>query len=442
VTGSGSSWDELNLIGMIRTVSKKSRMIGELNQIRKLWKARLLSVDALVALQNRKLQILIKHAYENVPYYRGLFDSAGIAPPDIRTIEDLKRIPTTSKDDLRKAGLASTTAQNTDLPRCVTHQTTGSTGKFFKVYVRRSEERIRRQVEFRSLLAMGIRRSDRLAVLGPVSPHHSRLHQRLGFYRSENISRLLSPEDQVILLKRINPTVLWAYPTVLWGVMHCVDHRLSRIVQPRALITSSEGLDEAMKKRIQTDLGIEMFNFYGALEVGRIAAECKAHEGLHVTADQIILECLDGTRGPGEVVLTGLNAFAMPFIRYRIGDLCMPVAKKCSCGSNFPLIASPIGRVNDMVRLPSGRIMTPIAFSDLLHPVEGKLDRFRVIQESSEHLILQLAFLATPQQDELAKIRSSFASFFQEAIKLDIQVVDSIEDDHVKFKAFISKLAD
>ncbi|HET6267878.1 MAG TPA: hypothetical protein VFG11_09180 [Acidobacteriota bacterium] len=391
-----------------------------------------------MALQNRKLQALIKHAYENVPYYRSLFDSAGIEVHDINTIEDLKRIPTTTKDDLRKAGLSSTTAQNIDLSQCITHQTTGSTGKFFTVYVSRSEERIRKQIEFRSLLAMGIRRNDRLAVLGPVSPHNRRLHERLGLYRSKNISRLLSPEEQVKQLERINPTVLWAYPTVLWGVMHAVDQQLSRIVHPRALITSSEGLNPGVRERIQADLGVEMFNFYAALEVGRIAAECTDHQGLHVIADHLILECVDGD--PGEVVLTGLDSFTMPFIRYRIGDLCAPVAKKCSCGSNFPLIASPIGRVNDMVRLPSGRIMTPIAFSDLLHPAEGKLDRFRVIQESPDHLILQLAFLTKPQEEELARIRTSFANFFQESIQLEIQVLDVIRDDHVKFKAFLSKL--
>src|SRR5262245_38501383 len=124
-------------------------MIGELNQLRKALKRRFLSADALVALQNRKLQALIKHAYENVPYYRSLFDSAGIEVHDINTIEDLKRIPTTTKDDLRKAGLSSTTAQNIDLSQCITHQTTGSTGKFFTVYVSRSEERIRKQIEFR-----------------------------------------------------------------------------------------------------------------------------------------------------------------------------------------------------------------------------------------------------------------------------------------------------
>jgi len=413
-------------------------MLGEFNQLRKALKARFLSADALADLQSRKLQVVIKHAYDNVPYYRNLFDSEGIHPQDIKRTEDLKRIPATTKDDLRKAGLSSVTAQNIDLSRCITHQTTGSTGKFFTVYVSRVEETIRRLVAFRSLLSMGMRISDRLAVLGPVSPHRSRLHERLGFYQSENISRLLSPEEQVGQLQRINPTVLWAYPTVLWGVMHAVGHKLSKIVVPRALITSSEGLDQAIKKRIQADLGIEMFNFYGALEVGRIADECTAHQGLHVTADQLIVECLDGD--PGEVVLTSLNSFAMPFIRYRIGDLCTPVAGRCSCGSNFPLIASPVGRVNDMVRLPSGRIMTPIAFSDLLHPVEGKLERFRVIQESPDHLTLQLAFLAKPNEDDLAKIRSSFAIFFREPMQLEIQVLDLIQDDHIKFKAFISKV--
>ena len=256
-----------------------------------------------------------------------------------------------------------------------------------------------------------------------------------------NISDLLSIEDQIQCAQKMHPTVLWVYPTVLRALLHKLDYRLSKLVCPRVLITSAEVFDEVMRERIRADLDVEMFNFYGAYEVGRIAAECPAHEGLHVNVDHVILECLDGNRPaargtPGIAVLTTLNAFTMPFIRYRLGDICTSIEKTCSCGSAFPLIGPPQGRENDMIMLPSGKILSPLAFGYILRSFNG-INQFRIIQERFDHFVLQLAFQENPQDEMLLKIRSRIMEYLDEPVRLDIQIVDFVTEEKLKFRIYI-----
>ena len=205
-------------------------MIGEFLEFRKLIKNCKLSPNELKELQNRKLRAVIEYAYENVPYYNSIFSSVGLSPKDIRTAEDLKHIPITTKDDLRAADLERITAKGIDLSSCITTNTSGTTGKSLTIYLTRDEERTRRLALFRTLLSIGFSPLDRFAVLGSVEPHHTRLHQRLGFYRSWKISRFLPVEDQIQCLQMIQPTVLWVYPTVLRALLHRIDYRLSKFV--------------------------------------------------------------------------------------------------------------------------------------------------------------------------------------------------------------------
>jgi phenylacetate-CoA ligase len=388
---------------------------------------------------------MIRHAYENVPYYRSLFQAVGLLPEEILNVNDLQRIPITTKDDLRTAGVERITAKGVDLAACQVVRTSGTTGKPFAIHLTRTDLRARRLVEFRTLLSIGFRPQDRLAVLGPAQPHSMRFHQHLGFYRSVNISPTLSLDDQIDLLKRYRPTILWAYPTVLKALLSRVNYRLDTVASPRLLITSAEVCDDMLKTRIQNTSKIEIFNFYASNEFGRIAAECPAHEGLHVNEDHVILECVD-SKNPaepgvfGEAVVTSLHALAQPFIRYRLGDVYMFTEKLCSCGSPFPLISPPLGRSDDVVKLPSGNISSLWPFTFLLRKMNG-LEQYRIIQESVEHLVVQLAFCGYPDSDELVQLRSRFMEILGEPVKVDIQCVDSIRDEGPKFRSFISKVS-
>jgi phenylacetate-CoA ligase len=210
------------------------------------------------------------------------------------------------------------------------------------------------------------------------------------------------------------------------------------------LITSAEVCDDMLKARIQGNLKIEMLNFYAANEVGRVAAECLAHEGLHVNEDHVILECVNSRHlaepgVSGEAVVTSLNALAQPFIRYRLGDVCKFTEKPCSCGSPFPLISPPLGRFDDAVKLPSGKLVSLWPFTFILRKMD-RLEQYRIIQESAERLVVKLVFREDPNDDALVRLRSRFMEHLGEPVSVDIQCVDGIRDETTKGRSFISKL--
>ena len=419
-------------------------MIGDLWELRTLLRNRRLSADELNALQERKLAAIVRHAYENVAYYRALFQSVGVSPHDIGTVEDLRHVPITTKTHLRAAGIANITGKGADLAACVVTKTSGSTGEPFATYRTRREARTRHLVDFRALISAGFRPRDRFLSLGPAWNPQRRVYHRLGYYRTFAISRLLPIDEQISRLKGIRPDLFWVYPTLLRALLHRLDYRLSRIVRPRVLITSAEVFDDVLRDRVRADLDVEMFNFYGAVEVGRIAHECGAHMGLHVNSDNVVLECLNGdspakANEHGIAIVTSLNRFTMPIIRYHLEDRCMRLAHACACGSSFPLIGPPQGRRWDMIRLPSGTLVSPLVLNVFLRGLDG-IDQFRVIQERRDHLVVELASNKDVPAASLAKLELQLKDQLREPVRVDIKRVDYRGENAVKFKAFVSRL--
>ena len=180
------------------------------------------------------------------------------------------------------------------------------------------------------------------------------------------------------------------------------------------------------------------------MEVGRIAVECAAHQGLHVKADQVVLECLkDGepaTPGTsGEVVVTGLSSSVMPFIRYRLGDRCQLSHKPCTCGCSFPLISAPEGRHWPMIRLPSCGLAAPGVVMAALRRFPW-LDEFLIIQESEDQFLVLLVLAQQPDRDALTELGSRVIQALGEPVNVRVEVVDSIERTGQEAVTFVSRL--
>ena len=419
-------------------------MIADLWELRTALRNWRLSADELNSLQERKLAAIVQHAYANVEYYRTVFRSVGLTPRDIRRVEDLRLVPVTTKAQLKAAGVANTTARGVNPAACIMTPTSGSTGMPFATYRSRREARTRHVLDFRVLLSAGLRPRDRFLSLGPAWQPQRRLHHRLGLYRTFAFSRLLPIDEQIDQVKRIRPDVFWVYPTLLRALLQGIDYRLSAIARPRVLITGAEVFDDVLRDRIRADLDVEIFNAYGAVEVGRIAHECRRHMGLHVNADSVVFECLNGdapadVREHGVAVVTSLNRFTMPMIRYRLEDRCQRLARRCPCGSSFPLIGPPQGRSWEMIRLPTGQMVSPLVLNVFLRELEG-IDQFRVIQESPDHVVVQLASARALAADALARLEAQIRGHLREPMRVDIERVEYQRADGIKFKTFVSRL--
>jgi phenylacetate-CoA ligase len=413
-------------------------MIRALMELPRVLAARRMTAAELRELQVSRLRATIRHAVDQVPYYRDLFRAAAVDPDAIRSAEDLERIPVTTKADLIAAG-TDALARDVDLGTCTSKNTSGSTRKALRIPATPEERREHDLFVFRSLLDMGLRPLDRLAVVSAVGSHRTRLYQRLGLFRSVNISRFQSPEDQLRALQRYQPTFLWIYPTVMRRLLPLVVDQLSRVIRPRAVVHAGEVLDPQLRALLREDLDAEFFNLYGSTEVGIIAAECRAHRGLHVHADRLLLECLgaDGPAPPGTrgaAVVTCLAPRALPMIRYRVGDIFQFLDGPCPCGSALPLMGAPVGRETDTLRLPDGRLLYPgecDAFVDCREVL-----RYRFLQDSPSRFRVQVQPREEASDDLLATLRLRVARYLGEGVHAEVEFVDHFPGQAMKFQAF------
>jgi phenylacetate-CoA ligase len=395
----------------------------------------------LEAIRLRRLRALAEYAYRNVPYYRALFDRAGLEPRDLRAVADLRHLPVSTRDQLRPAG-ADGVGRGVDLAACHSARTSGSSGKPWTIYRTHAENRLRRAVEFRSMRWGGVRPRDVVASLGPLRDVPRSPLRQLGLYRTVQVSPLLPVDQQIRRLREIRPSVFWVYPSALRALLGS-SGTLASVIEPRMVITSAEAFDDLLRRRAGAPGHFETRNFYGSVEIGRIAWQCAEGEALHVNADCVILELEDDVEVPGagrSVVATNLSSHAMPFLRYRLGDLCEAIDGPCPCGVPFPRIKPPVGRDWDVIRLPSGRLLSPWGFNIFVRSLEGLL-QFRFVQKSVDRIVLKLRFAAPPDRAVLATLRDQLTRHVGEPIKVELELVDAFEDGALKFRSFISELA-
>jgi len=138
--------------------------------------------------------------------------------------------------------------------------------------------------------------------------------------------------------------------------------------------------------------------------------------------------------------VTSLYGFVMPFIRFRLGDICAPIEGQCSCGSSFPLISAPLGRQDDVLRLPSGRILPTVNLGRPIITTVELVDQYRLIQERLDHFVLQLVLFKHPGKEMLDQLRRKILDYLGEPVGLDIEIVDQLPEDKGKFRRFISKV--
>ena len=409
-----------------------------LHTLGKLWKHPRAGRKDIVAFQNRKLRHLIRHAYENVSYYRGLFDRAGIKPADIRTVDDLSIVPITEKKDLRACATEDILARGTDPDRLAVLITSGSSGSPFAVRRGRFEDDVINMFGIRALRQYGLRIRDRTAkvMLGGVEGEKTdtfltRLRQILRVYRPCMV-KCLQPADVICRsLEELNPDIITGYPSVLAHVAPLVPGRFSD-KKLRYVATGAESLTEVKRRAIERGFGVRVFDMFGVHECGVVAWECRDTGMYHVCDDNVVVEVLrDGRQAAegesGEVVLTALHSYAMPFIRYRMGDIVVNGSETCPCGQPFSTFQGIKGRVRDYFYLPDGRHVHPL---ELVLPVFAEdaswLDQFQMTQETEDRFVLRIAPLRRPMPEELEHLQKEIVERLGEGGDFRVELVDHI----------------
>jgi len=386
-------------------------------------------------MQNRELRAMLQYAYENVPFYHRKFVEGQIRPDDIKTVEDLVKVPFTTKKEIQDASPADLLARNVDQKKCLTRRTSGSTGLPLTLMYDNRTVAFERAFWFRSYFENGLRISDNMAMIidPPFFQVSQYWYQRLGILERHYLSIFDPPEKHIECLKQISPDAIQSYPSTLAILAEKCG---KKSIEPRLIFTLSELLDKGTRQLINSTFETELFDLYGCTELGLMAWECRGRIGYHINSDGMIVEAVRDNGDSisderGEIVCTSLFRQEMPLIRYKIGDVGTIANEECSCGVTLPLMEIVEGRRDDFLTTVNERILPPTIFFPFPFVRSEGLKQMKVVQERKDFLRIQLVIGETFDQSEKAfeSAQMEIEKVFGKGTKVSFQVLDTIPRD-------------
>ncbi len=405
------------------------------------WDQRVETMDraALGALQLRQLQDTVRRCSERVAFYRQRCAEAGVRSEQIRTLEDVRRLPFTTNADLRAQypdGLVAVDRQ--DLARL--HTSSGTTGKPKALFFSRGDVDRAAELIARCLLMTGVTRGD---VLQNMMTYGLFTGALVMHYGAEKVGLLVIPagpgnsERQLLLMRDFGTTVFHATPSY---ALYFADFLERKGIDPRrdlALRKAYVGAEphtEETRIKIEQALGIDAYNSYGLSEMNGpgIAFECEHKRGMHLWEDHFLMEIIDPASGaplpdgqPGELVLTTLTREAMPLLRYRTRDITSIIPEPCACGRTHRRIERITGRSDDML-IVRGVNFYPQQIEQVLMKVPGVGRNYLVTLRGLDEMTVQVEFTEAGfdgQVDHLVRLQNQIT----EKLRADILVKPKVE---------------
>lgn len=362
-----------------------------------------LPAPRLQQLQLRALRQLLDHAAQHCPYYRNRWRESGLHPEDVRSQDDFQRWPVIDRQEIRLHRLE----MRAQLPglRTFSKSTGGSSGVPLHFDLNTDSDDRRTAAWHRGYSWANAGPGTKQfylwgAALGQrprwrkwKDALYNRFHRRLAVSSFDltdaTVPRVLD------LYNRYRPDALVAYTNPLYFFAKALEERGLVPFSPRGIVVGAEKLHDFQRKQIERVFRAPVFETYGSREVMLIGAECDRHEGLHLTAENLLVEILDGDGTPtpdgeeGNVVVTDLYNYGMPFIRYLNGDRAVAGWRMCSCGRGLPLLRCVVGRRLDVLHTPDGRHLPGEFFPHLMKDFP-EVQRFQVIQERPERIEMRV----------------------------------------------------
>lgn len=313
-------------------------------------------------IQNEKIVKQVRYVYDNVPYYRHLMEEKGVTPDDIKSVDDIKKLPFLSKDDLREAypyGLLGT-----DLKNIVRIQSTsGTTGKRVVAFYTQHDIDLWEECCARAIVAAGGTDEDVCQVCYGYGLFTGGAGLNGGSHKVGCMTLPMSSGNtnrQIQFMMDLGSTILCCTPSY---AAYIGESLAEQGYQPednklKAGIFGAEPWTEEMRQSIQNNLGIKAYDIYGLTETSGpgVAFECEEQSGMHINEDHFYAEIIDPDTGEvlpegskGELVFTSLDKEGFPLLRYRTKDICVLTREKCPCGRTHVKMTKPLGRSDDMM---------------------------------------------------------------------------------------------
>jgi len=397
--------------------------------------------DKLKRYQNERVRTIVKYAYDFVPVYHRIFKSNNIFPRDIKTVEDLSKLPVIKKDEFRKINTNQLISKEYKPSMLKPLRTSGSSGQPLTLYVNSNEADWRRAIYMRANVSCGQRPRDVWAFI--TDPRHfgdtTEIQRWLGVFAQTLIPVYGGAPVQLQLIQKIKPDVLDGYSGVMFLIAKEANRQGIDQLNLRLMFGSVDSVDLSQRAFMEKVFDAPYLDQYGCSEVNRMAWQCPCKSGYHIDADSVIIETVDSDGKPvgksesGEIVITSLYNFAMPFIRYSLGDIGRLSDYRCSCGRILPLMEIVEGRRDSFLTLPGGRVVSPMVFVAAMKDFGffDQIDQYRVIQKKKNYIQVFLKFSISPvDKEEISlKVRHHFEHVLdvvESDVFFDVQFVDDI----------------
>jgi phenylacetate-CoA ligase len=399
----------------------------------------------LKRLQDKKLKALIEYSYRFVPRYHQLFKENKLMPDDIKTIDDLHKIPISRKMDIIDLPIEEIVSSGLDLHKCLKVRTSGTTCTPMDIYWQKKVRMVSKLSIYKWQLECGDKMTDKHVVIGASwFPNSPALLQKFGIFNTKRISIHDNPETQIEQILKFKPKTIETIGSCVIGLAKEVLEKDIEGLRFHLIFTGGEMLEEDTRRLAKDIFDAEIFDGYGAREAGTICQECVTHIGYHTLGESVIVEVTRNgetvsTGEEGEITVTNLDNYATPSIRYNLEDLGVLIDDKCSCGKSFPLMRVTGGRKRDVVQLPNGRRLSALAVYGGLAFIQG-IKQFQLIQEKNDYFSVRIVkgreFTDKTVNEIIQKLRQRLGN-----VQAEVSVTDNIpREKSGKFRPFVTNV--
>lgn len=366
------------------------------SKLKFLQKSQFWSKEEMESFQNERLKILVTHAYEYVPHYKNLFKALQLKPEDIKSKEDLVKLPILTKQAIKKEGIENFTSHRFSKKKLIKSSSSGSTGEPLFFYRTRDAYSMNLAANLRGWYWMDFKLGDRYIILSQNSRNDP--FKRLQDKMSNNLflatNPLIDANFEFILkeIERFKPKIIRCYPDPLLFLTRFKQNHPEFSYRPHFITTTGNTLHIEIRKEIEETFGCKIFDVYSC-EGNSNVFECPTHNCYHSTAEYGISEFLDENDKPvkdgiARLISTDLWNLAHPFIRYETQDLVETSSEPCSCGRSLPRINRIIGRDNDILQTANGRKFIVHNFTGFFQTdipeINRSINQFQVIKQESK----------------------------------------------------------
>ncbi len=383
---------------------------------------------SLINIQNENLQRLIQHCYETVPYYRNLFKANHLSPADISSIQDLSKLPILTKDII-KQNYNDLISRKINRIKYINNRTGGTAGEPLQYLVSRYDKELGNALLLRGWGFGSYRFGDKILLLSGSSlvGKTSRLKHFYKLLSNQVVCEVMLFDDNIIqkiikLLEKKRPKFLRSYASYLYTLAKGLKSRGFNYDKFKGIFTTAEMMLPYQKKYIEDFFCCKVYEEYGAYDGSILANECK-YGSIHISDERCYIEIVDDLGVPvkpghaGHVVATSFYNLAMPFVRYKVGDIAAYSEEPCKCGRRLKILTKLYGRTSDVFRLEDGSLIPYISFVHLFSQIKG-FEKYKFLQKSPNALLVKLEKSSEYTDADLELLQYILHRIFQDKINI------------------------